>query len=335
MATRELTTAQARLERLLYVLPAAARARDGVAINELAATLGVPATLLFDDLHEATAGSYYQPGGSTEEFSILLEGDRIEVFAPHEFRRPVRLSVRESLALELGLRALAAETAGPRRDQLRELAERLGRLLASPPTQTVHDQRSPHPPEPEEVEAADAVELALGDDGFRGVVTQALELGRVCTLVYLKPGEPAPSERRVAPHRLVYAEGRWYLVAHDLERGECRIFRLDRTLDVRLEPEPMPAIPSVDVTALLEHGIPYYAQDDTEVVVRYSPRVARWVTEQVEAECLPDGSLRVHHRVADPRWIVRHVLQYGGEAVIEAPAEARAWVRQAAARHAG
>ena len=331
MATRELTTAQARLERLLYVLPAAAAEEDGVPLGELAAALRVPPELLLDDLQEATARAYYQPAGSAEDFSILVEGERVTVFAAQEFQRPVRLNARESLALELGLRALAAETPGEeRRAELLELAERLGRSLCAPATATVQDQRAGAEPAAPEVEAADSVELSLGDDGFRGTVAEALESGRVCHLVYLKPGAAEPSERQVAPHRLVFADGLWYLLGHDLERGECRIFRLDRTLAVRLgEPGP-PGVPQVDVAALLQHGIPYHAHDDTEVVVRYSPRVARWIAEKVPAEGLADGGVRVRHQVADPRWIVRHVLQYGGEAVIEAPAVARTWVRDAA-----
>lgn len=334
MPARELATAQARLERLLYVLPAAASAADGVPITELAEALAVPPALLLDDLQEATARAYYQPAGANEDFSILVEGDRVTVFAAHEFQRPVRLSPRESVALELGLRALAAETTGAHRQRLRELAERLGHSLTAPAATTVQDQRAGGSGAEPELEAADALELAFGDDGFRSVVAEALERGRLCTLIYLKPGAAAPSERRVAPHRLVCADGRWYLVAHDLERAECRIFRLDRTLDVRLEADAPTGVPAVDVAALLRHGVPYQAHEDTEVIVRYSPRVARWVAEQVEAECLPDGSARVRHHVADPRWIVRHVLQYGGEAVIEGPAEARAWVRQAARRQA-
>jgi predicted DNA-binding transcriptional regulator YafY len=38
--------------------------------------------------------------------------------------------------------------------------------------------------------------------------------------------EPAP--RRVEPHHLVTSQGRWYLVAWDLERDDWRIFRADR-----------------------------------------------------------------------------------------------------------
>ncbi|MFC1575522.1 WYL domain-containing protein [Gemmatimonadota bacterium] len=35
----------------------------------------------------------------------------------------------------------------------------------------------------------------------------------------------------------------------------------------------------------------------------------------------------VTHRVADPHWIVRHVLQYGAEAEVLTPEEVRGWVR--------
>jgi predicted DNA-binding transcriptional regulator YafY len=65
--------------------------------------------------------------------------------------------------------------------------------------------------------------------------------------------------------------------------------------------------------------------------VRYSPRIARWIVERaVPAERADDGSVVVRHRVADPRWIVRHVLQYAGEAVVEEPEQARQWVGAAA-----
>lgn len=36
------------------------------------------------------------------------------------------------------------------------------------------------------------------------------------------------SARRVAPHSLVTLRGRWYLVAHDCDREDWRIFRIDR-----------------------------------------------------------------------------------------------------------
>ncbi|MGH7447813.1 MAG: WYL domain-containing protein, partial [Longimicrobiales bacterium] len=186
----------------------------------------------------------------------------------------------------------------------------------------------------EDVEFEDYA-LAFDDDGFRGVVADAIELHRACTIWYLKPGDPAPAYRSIAPYQLVYADGRWYVAAYDLDREALRFFRMDRVLNATLEHDPVPAIPDVALDAFLRNGAPYIAGDDMEVHVRYSPRVARWVMERTAAYAEDDGSVLLHHRVADPRWIVRHVLQYGGEAVVEAPAAARAWVAAAAADASG
>ncbi|MFI6578185.1 helix-turn-helix transcriptional regulator [Nocardiopsis sp. NPDC050513] len=53
-------------------------------------------------------------------------------------------------------------------------------------------------------------------------------------------------ERRVEPHHLVDHQGRWYLVAHDTDRGDWRTFRVDRMDGIRrthrrFTPRPLPA----------------------------------------------------------------------------------------------
>jgi predicted DNA-binding transcriptional regulator YafY len=70
-------------------------------------------------------------------------------------------------------------------------------------------------------------------------------------------------------------------------------------------------------------------------VVRYSARVAPWVLEHGEAEVQDDGSVVVRLRVADSRWLVRHVLHFAGEAVVLEPEEMREAVTRAAERVAG
>jgi predicted DNA-binding transcriptional regulator YafY len=71
----------------------------------------------------------------------------------------------------------------------------------------------------------------------------------------------------------------------------------------------------------------YRGAEETTVRVRYSPRIARWISEREGADPSADGSLTVTHRVADPHWIVRHVLQYGPDAEVLEPEEVRGWVR--------
>ncbi|MEV5830172.1 WYL domain-containing protein [Spirillospora sp. NPDC052242] len=56
----------------------------------------------------------------------------------------------------------------------------------------------------------------------------------------------AAGARRVEPHHLVAAEGRWYLIAYDPARAGWRTFRADRVADPRpahdrFDPRPLPA----------------------------------------------------------------------------------------------
>ncbi|MGV9677070.1 helix-turn-helix transcriptional regulator [Nocardia sp. NPDC003482] len=61
------------------------------------------------------------------------------------------------------------------------------------------------------------------DGEVLAAVSAAVHAGEVLRFDY---GSDTP--RRVEPHHLVTRDGRWYLVAWDLDRGEWRIFRADR-----------------------------------------------------------------------------------------------------------
>jgi predicted DNA-binding transcriptional regulator YafY len=344
-------TAADQLERILHILPAAA-CSNGVRIETLAAELGVDAATVLRDIEHVTARAFYHPAGAVETFSILLDGQSVEVHAPHEFNRPTRLNQREALALGLGLRSLAADADAQRHAEIIAFARRVEAELGVPATVERRDHgsgvtRSGKGSTGQGSSTAgtdeggeDAVDyeefaLAFDDDGFRGVIADAIEMQRVCTIWYLKPGDAAPVHRSIAPYRLVYADGTWYVAAWDTERQGLRFFRMDRVLNAHVADDVAPELPTDALDALLSRGVPYSASEDVEVRVRYSPRVARWVAERAATPLENDGSIILYHRVADVRWIVRHVLQYGGDAVVEAPDEARSWVATAAAEAAG
>jgi predicted DNA-binding transcriptional regulator YafY len=133
----------------------------------------------------------------------------------------------------------------------------------------------------------------------------------------------------VDPCVVAYAQGKWYAVTWDRGPDAPRVFRVDRVLDVT-PGEAFEPRDDFDADAWLDEelGRVYRADDELEVTVRYSPRVARWLTERGRGEAQEDGSVLVTHTVADPGWIVRHVLQYGPDAEVVAPAEVRGWVRE-------
>lgn len=67
---------------------------------------------------------------------------------------------------------------------------------------------------------------------------RAIDERRVVRFDYQLPGRDAPLEREVAPLGLHRAEGRWHLIAYDLERSDDRVFLLSRiTGPVRLATE--------------------------------------------------------------------------------------------------
>jgi len=355
--------ADQRLERILYILPMAGR-RDGATLDELARALDVAPGVILADLEHVTAREFYMPAGSVDAFRFTISGERVRFDAGSNFRRPVRLNGREALALGLGLRVLASEAPVEEQAEILRLARRLERMLVAPEFRPAIDAGEEPPrlspsalPHADIAEgraarydmAEDSVEyepaddrevfVDLGDDTARGVLAAAIEERRRCTIEYLKPGDRAPATRRIDPYVLVYGDGNWYVVAHDTGVGARRVFRLDRILGARLEDETFAVADDFDAAALLARApAPFLAEADVEITVRYSPAIAPWIAERSGAEPEPDGSVLLRHRVADPRWLTRHIMQYGGDAWIEGGEKAdeyRRLVAESAARLAG
>lgn len=70
------------------------------------------------------------------------------------------------------------------------------------------------------------------------ILQRAIDERRTVRFDYQLPERDAPLQRVVAPLRLHRAEGRWHLIAHDLERGAVRVFLLSRIASpVRLDSE--------------------------------------------------------------------------------------------------
>lgn len=315
-------SADEQLQRILYILPAASQ-EGGALISDLARELEVTPERIIADINEATARSFHHAGGTVDPFTIFLDGERVEVDVRNDFNRPTRLNNREAMALTLGLRVLAGEAEDGRREEILAFAARLEATLCAPDTLPADSAVA------EDGVEYEAFHLALGDDGFRGTVADAVSQRCVCEIWYLKPGEGAPEKRRVAPYRLIHHAGAWYIAAADTEREGLRFFRMDRVMDARLL-EESPAPPPPAEFEAWASGIPFVADEPVDVAIRYDARIARWIAERGECTRDEDGSVVVRHPVSDRRWVVRHVLQYAGAAVVEEPEPVREWVRAAA-----
>ncbi len=72
-----------------------------------------------------------------------------------------------------------------------------------------------------------APRLNIRDPAF-GALQRAIEQARVVEFSYLKPGQQEARRRRARPLSLVEYEGRWHVLADDLDAGAERTFLLSR-----------------------------------------------------------------------------------------------------------
>ncbi|TVP76655.1 MAG: WYL domain-containing protein, partial [Gemmatimonadales bacterium] len=302
--------------------------------EELARRLGVSVADIHRDLEELRARSDYHLAGLGDDIQVVaLDRERVELWTKGLLQRPVRLSPREALALDLGLRALErqqtdAASEDPSPDEaLSAVRKRLLEALAAP------TGPAGAPADPASLRLAD-LESPIPREVERAAVD-----GGLLRILYRAPGR-TPAPRTVAPRELVRAEGAWYLLAFDPGRDDLRAFRLDRVLEARALPDEAPAPTPAEsrrLAELVEDGAvfgPSAQEDLPRATVRYDASIARWIRERgwPRTREEEDGSLLVEHDVADPNWLVEHVLGYGGAARVLDPPELAGKVAEAASR---
>ena len=304
-------TAAAQVKRVLDLIP---RLADGQEhrLDEVAAAAGLSEQQVLRDL-ASISERFDTPGGFVEGVSILVEEDTVCVTA-REFHRPMRLTMPELCALELGLMMLRRERTPAEQGPIDGALARLRQAIGQVPSNDRH-------------EGTRWADLACaGSAEHLSSIRGALAQHRKLELGYRSGGATETTTRVLAPHSLVFAEQMWYLVASS-DDGTMRFFRLDRVESARILDEACERDDSV-AASVRETGRAFASDTAQRMTVRYSPRIARWVAEREGAALAEDGSLTLEHPMADESWAVRHVLQYGPDAEVLTPDSIRTLLRE-------
>lgn len=300
-------SASEQLKRILHLIPHLADEQEHT-LGDLASSIGVSATQLMADFISISE-RFDVPGGFVEGVTIFVENDAVSVHANH-FHRPMRLTMPELSAMELGLVMLRRERTPAEQPPIERALERLRRTISRVPANDKH-------------EGIRYAELAMtGSAEHLARLRAARRSHHKVRLRYRSGSANEASERTICPHAIIFAEQMWYVVAM-CDDSVARFFRLDRVeavqlLDDTFEPD------GETVNDVMERGKPFASDTTRHMIVRYSPRIARWVAEREGKPLAADGSLTLQHQVADDTWAVRHVLQYGPEAELLEPADLRA-----------
>lgn len=314
MTARTPDDAAKQLRRLLIAIPALADDSPH-SISDLAAMVGVSEKVLARDLRTLVTRVGPEPGGFMEKVRLAFASDTVQLDS-RLLRRPMGLTPGELGALELGLTALALElppheaaVATRARGRVAEAATSLDADLRGEGAHAVRETAS----------EGDALHLSL--------LRNAISARRKAAVLYRSGSATQESTRNVHPYGLVYANGKWYLLAHCDKADDLRIFRIDRMRAVTVLDEVAIIPENLDLQATLRDGRAIVSHSEEVLQVQYSAKIARWIVEHEEGKVQPDGSLIVEHPLLDDEWAVRHVLQYGPEARVLEPLRIREMVR--------
>jgi proteasome accessory factor C len=312
-----------RLARLLAIVPWVV-AHDGPAVSEVCERFHISEKDLLADLNLLfMCGLYpYTPDSLIE---VDVDEGRVWVRFADWFRRPLRLSPPEGLALLAAARAMLAVPAA-------DLDE-----PGAVPLETEVAENQAKPALARAVEKLGTV-LGAGEDGpldielgaaapdVLATLQKATAESRKVVLEYYSFGRDQTGRRVVQPWRVFSSGGHWYLLAWCENVDGKRLFRVDRALSARLADETFE--PPADIGP-----VPVYESrgDDPVVTVDLGPS-AQWMIERYPhqgVEKMSDGTVRARFPVSSKAWLERLLLRGGPAArVVEGAdgvAAAAAW----------
>jgi predicted DNA-binding transcriptional regulator YafY len=167
------------------------------------------------------------------------------------------------------------------------------------------------------------------------VVSQAILQRRRLEMVYRAMHGRADTRRRVAPYRLLFFEGSFYILGHCGLRQDIRVFALDRIRKLDLTDETFAAPAGLNIDEFLKSSFGVFQGPPASVKIRFGKDIAGYITEKSwhpsqKVSTRADGSVIFEAEVAGTEEIKHWVLKWGAKAEVLAPASLRQEIRREA-----
>jgi proteasome accessory factor C len=231
---------------------------------------------------------------------VTIAGGRVWITMADYFRRPLRLTSREALALVAVGRFYLRMPGGDANTRLASALAKLAAALGLGGDEAVE------------------IDLDATPAGLLASLRDAVASRSKVDLTYYSFGRDATTRRVVHPWKVLNVAGHWYLSAWCETAQAERMFRLDRILEAAATAETF-GVPAPSPPRQVTPGVVYNPTvTDASWVVELGPD-ARWVAElypNEEVEDLGEGRLRVRLRAAEKAWMERLLLRAGGSAAV-------------------
>jgi predicted DNA-binding transcriptional regulator YafY len=239
------------------------------------------------------------------------------------------LSLSELTALYFG-RSLAAVLKGTVfHDALESLFAKIKSLLPAEMLQHLHRAQEG---------LAVAVAPAKPHAAYREMielVSQAIVQRRHVNMVYRAIHGRTDTQRKVAPYRLLFFEGCFYILGYCGLRQDIRVFALDRIRQLDLSEEAFTPPEGLNIDEFIQSSFGVFQGPLSHVTIRFAKDIAGYIMERIwhpsqKLTKRRDGSLIFEADVAGTEEIKHWVLKWGAKAEVLAPHVLRREIHQEA-----
>jgi len=307
----------ARARRLLLLISAAAKAvargEDGVPLPRAVELTGArDEKQLLADI-AALSLAWVDPAQGEQAIDLQVEDGAVHLTYVTELAsNPPAFSVAEAAVLRAALEPFEPE--GGR--VVKEIVRKLARAVPEPLRE-------------------DAARLAKGLDvltprgPWAGAIQEAIARRVELHVDYCAVADDEATRRTVEPRTVFHRDGRWYLAAWSVEKGEEHLYRLDRIASVELGTRVFEAHKGPPTSRYARKQLFFESGAEREVTLRFTGTAAALARGRREdAKVNADGSVTVRTRVTPGNYLMGVVMGYGGEAVVEGPADVKAALRE-------
>ena len=297
-----------RITRILTLIPYVQR-HPGVRIEELARFAGCTPEEILRDL-DAVLMCGTPPYYPHDYIGVYVEGGRVMLGFAEHFRRPVRLTLQEALALKVMLSAFGGE------GRARSLMKKIDAALAGGIKRKVD-------------EAGERIQILGPYHSLAqrlAAIERAVAARKEIEIEYYTASRDEMTRRTVRPYAIVEHQGVWYMIGFCKLRGKELPFRVDRIKALRQLQSGFEIPPDFDVKKYTRTEIYLPWRKEREVKVLFSPDISRWIRENAEqgtVEERDDGAVVLTIKTNHPEWVMRWVLQFGDRAEIVSPPSLR------------
>lgn len=308
----------ARARRLLLLITAAAQAvagrKDGVPLARAVALTGArdEQQVLADVA--ALSRAWVDPTQGEQAIDLHVEDGAVHLTYVTELAaHPPAFSLAEAAVLRAALEPFEAEGGRSAKEILRKLARAV-----------------PAPLRDEAARLARSLDVLTPGGPWAGAIQEAIARRAELHLDYCAVADEAATRRTVEPRTLFHRDGRWYLAAWSVEKGEEHLYRLDRIAAVELGTRVFGEHRGPPTSRYARRQLFFESGAEREVTLRFTGTAAALARERHggDARANADGSVSVRLRVTPGNYLLGVVLGYGGAASVEGPEDVARTLRE-------